>query len=230
MKNCIFISDTHFPYQHRDTFAFLKAIKKKYNIQIAKHVGDVCDNHSSSFHDLEYGCLSAKEEYLEARKCCQKLAEIFPKLTISIGNHCKMTPRKAKASGIPEDHLKSYNEIYGVNWNWVDHDWFKINQYDNCMMVHAMSVNTLTNAKTHSHCSVQGHHHGTCGIQYFADKQHLRWSMSTGCLIDPDSPAFNYSKGNTNNRPIIACGGLVDDSPVIFKMQLKADGRWNKKL
>ena len=151
-------------------------------------------------------------------------------MTVSVGNHCKLSYRKAQKAGIAEDLILSYNDAYGVKWEWVDHDYFKINQYDNCMMVHAMSVNTLTNAKTHSHCSIQGHHHGTCGIQYFADKQHLRWSMTVGCLVDPDSPAFNYSKGNTNNRPIVACGAIIDDSPQIIKMQLKPSGRWNGKL
>ena len=230
MKNCIIISDCHSPYHHRDTLAFLEAIKYEYDIEIAKNVGDIVDNHTASFHDIEYGCLSPKDEFLQARKFCQELAEIFPEMTISTGNHCIMTHRKAKMAGISLDHIKSYNEIYGVNWDWVDHDWFKVNEFNHCMMVHAMSKTTLTNAKTHSHCSIQGHHHGTYGLEYFADKQVLRWSMTVGCLIDPDSPAFNYAKGNTNNRPIIGCGAIVNDMPMLIPMQLRKSGRWNKRV
>lgn len=230
MKNTIFISDTHAPYHHRDTLSFLEAIKDAYDIQIAKSVGDIVDNHSSSFHDIEYSCLSAKDEYLKARAFCQNLSEIFPKMTISIGNHCKMTERKAKVAGIPLDHLKSYNDVYGVDWNWVDHDWFKINEYNHCLMTHAMAGNTLSNAKTHSHCSVQGHYHGTFGLEFFADKQVLRWSMSVGCLIDPNSPAFNYAKLSSNKRPIVGCGALIDDVPILIPMQLKKSGRWNNKV
>ena len=68
MDNCIIISDAHAPYTHRDTLPFLAAIKDAYDIKIAKNVGDVVDNHSSSFHPIEYGTLSGEEEHKQAKK------------------------------------------------------------------------------------------------------------------------------------------------------------------
>jgi len=228
MDNTIFISDTHSPYQHRDTLPFLSAIKDCYDIQQAKHVGDVVDNHFSSFHPIEYGTMSAKDEHLKAKKFVQALHSIFPEMTVSLGNHCSMTARKAKQADIPLDHIKSYNDMYEIdNWIWTDHDYFKVDKYNHCLMVHAMSKTTLTNAKTHSHHSVQGHHHGTFGIEYFADTEVLRWSMTVGCLIDTKAPAFNYSKGYTNNKPVIGCGVVVEDRPILVPMQLTKSGRWN---
>lgn len=231
MKNTLFISDTHAPYHHRDTLAFLAAVKDAYDIKIAKSVGDISDNHSSSFHPIEYGTLSAKEEHTRAKKFIQELNELFPKMTISLGNHCSMTMRKAKMAEIPLDHIKSYNDMYEIKgWNWVDKDYFKVDKYNHCLMVHSMSKNTLSNARTHSHHSVQGHHHGTFGIEYFADTEVLRWSMTVGCLIDTSSPAYNYSKGYTNNKPIIGVGALIEDRPILIPMQLTKSGRWNNKL
>lgn len=231
MKNCIFISDTHAPFHHRDTLRFLSAIKSEYDIKIAKSVGDVVDNHFSSFHPIEYGTLSAEEEHKQAKKFVQQLHELFPKMTISLGNHCIMSSRKAKEAGIPLDHIKGYNDMYEISgWRWVDKDYFQVDKYNSCLMVHSMSRNTLSNAKTHSHHSVQGHHHGTFGIEYFADTEVLRWSMTVGCLIDVDSPAFNYSRGYTNNKPIIGCGVLIDNLPAVVPMQLEKSGRWNRRL
>ena len=231
MKNVLFISDTHAPFHHKDTLKFLEAIKYDYDIEIAKSVGDVVDNHFSSFHPIEYGTLSAKEEHNRAKDFVQNLHELFPEMTISLGNHCVMSARKAKMADIPLDHLKSYNDMYEIDrWKWVDKDYFKVDKYNNCLMVHAMSKGTLNNAKTHSHHSVQGHHHGTFGIEYFADTEVLRWSMTVGCLIDTDSPAFNYSKGYTNNKPIIGVGALIEDRPILIPMQLTKSGRWNNKL
>lgn len=228
MDNCIIISDTHAPYMHRDTLAFLEAIKDCYDIKIAKHVGDVVDNHFSSFHPIEYGTMSAKDEHLKAKRFVQQLNELFPEMTVSLGNHCIMTARKAKQADIPLDHVKSYNDMYEIQgWGWVDKDYFKVDKYNHCLMVHSMSKTTLTNAKTHSHHSVQGHHHGTFGIEYFADTEVLRWSMTVGCLIDTNAPAFNYSKGYTNNKPIIGCGAIIEDRPVLIPMQLRKSGRWN---
>lgn len=227
MKNTLIISDTHFPYHHPDTFKFLAALKKKHRFKIIKHTGDMVDNHTGSFHEIEYGTLSAKEEHVKAKEAVQQLYKMFPDMTVIIGNHGSMSYRKGKAAGIPEDHLKSYNEMYEVNWNWTDKDYFKINDNDNCLLVHSMGTNTLSNARNHSHCSMQGHHHSRYGIEYFADTNQLRWSMTMGCLIDMHHPAFNYASKATLNRPIIGCGGIIDDEPRLFRMRLNSDGRWD---
>jgi len=227
VNNTIIVSDTHAPYQHKDTLPFLEAIKSEYDIVIAKHSGDLADNHTASYHEIEYGTLSAADEYKQTKRFAQELSEIFPSLTVVLGNHCKLTHRKAKTAGIPEDHLKNYNDVYGVNWNWVDKDYFKIDRWNDCLLTHAMSSSTLQNAKIHSHCTIQGHHHGTFGIEYFADTKALRWAMTVGCLVDPHSPAFNYAKGNTASRPILGCGAIIEDRPILIPMQLTKSGRWN---
>ena len=231
MKNTLIISDTHFPYQHQDTFLFLAAIKKKYKIQIVKHTGDMIDNHSSSFHEVEYGTMSAKEEHEMALVAVQKLYKMFPKMSVIIGNHSSMTFRKAKSAGIPLDHLKSYNDVYGTpGWNWTDKDFFDINKDEQCLLIHSMSTNTGNNAAKHSFNSVQGHHHSKFGIEYFADCAMLRWSMTCGCLIDMNHPAFNYASGATINRPVIGCGAIINDHPILIPMRLNANGRWDKHL
>ena len=126
--------------------------------------------------------------------------------------------------------LKSYNNMYGVNLNWMDKDNFKVDKYGSCLLVHSMGANTLSNARNHSHHSIQGHHHGRFGIEYFGDTEVLRWSMTVGCLVDPHSPAFNYPSKTTLNRQIIGCGGIIDNEPRLFRMQLKANGRWDGKV
>ncbi len=230
MENTIIISDTHLPYEHPDAFKFLAAVKSKYDIKINKHSGDLADNHTANYHEIEYGTLSAEEEFKQTARKAKQLEEIFPELTIVIGNHCKLTWRKAKTAGIPSSHLASYNEVYGVNWDWQDKDYFKINKYQHCLLTHSQSASTLNNAKIHSHCSIQGHHHGSFGIEYFADTEVLRWAMTVGCLIDPNSPAFNYARGYTTKRPILGCGAIIEDRPILIPMQLRKSGRWDNVL
>jgi hypothetical protein len=227
MKNTLIISDTHFPYQHPDTFDFLGSVYTAYRCEEVKHTGDMVDNHSASYHEIEYGTLSAEEEHHQAVDCVQTLAKMFPKMDVVIGNHGKLSYRKARTAGIPEDHLKDYNTLYGVDWVWKDHFYFPVNEYGNCLLTHSMSANTLTNAMRHSHHSIQGHHHGRFGIEYFADTEVLRWSMTVGCLVNPQSPAFNYARTATLNRPIIGTGVIWEDTPVLVAMQLDKHGRWN---
>ncbi len=230
MNNTIIVSDTHFPYEHRDAFEFLTAIRDEYAIEVNKHSGDMCDNHSTSFHELEYGTLSAEEEFKQSRHKVKRLEEIFPDLTVVLGNHCKLSARKAKAAGIPETHLAGYNAVYGVDWNWCDKDYFKIDRYQSCLLSHSQSSSTLNNAKSHSHCTIQGHHHGVFGIEYFADTEMLRWAMTVGCLVNPGSPAFNYARGATTKRPILGSGAIIESRPILIPMQLTKSGRWDQRL
>jgi predicted MPP superfamily phosphohydrolase len=229
MKNILIISDMHVPYHHPDAIDFLRALHKKYKFELIKNAGDLVDNHSGSFHQIEYGTLSAKEEHEQAVKAVQELYKLFPKMTVILGNHGSMTYRKAKMADIPLDHIKSYNDIYGTKgWKWTDKDFFAINRNEKVLLVHSMSSNTLNNAARHSFNSAQGHHHGKYGIEYFADCEQLRWSMTTGCLIDFHSPAFNYARHATMNRPILGCGGIIDGMPRLFPMRLNKKGRWDK--
>lgn len=76
-------------------------------------------------------------------------------------------------------------------------------------MAHSLSSNTLNNATKFSHHSIQGHHHSIQGIERFADKGKLRWSMSVGCLIDPESPAARYGSKAVFKRPVLGCGVLL---------------------
>lgn len=230
MRNTLIISDCHFPYHHPDTFKFLAAATEAYGLENVKHTGDMVDNHTASYHEIEYGTMSAQEEHRKAKYAVQKLADMFPTMEVVIGNHGKLSYRKAKTAGIPEEHLLSYNDLYNVDWDWRDHFYFKVNKFGNCLLVHTMGANTLSNARNHSHHSIQGHHHGKFGIEYFADTEILRWSMTVGCLVDPGSPAFNYAKGATLNRPIIGCGAIVDDQPKLLAMQLTKSGKWNNKI
>jgi len=230
LKNTLIISDTHFPYHHKDTFDFLGEVAYTYDCEVIKHTGDMVDNHSSSYHEIEYGVLSSKEEHDKAYEAVQQLNNMFPKMDVIIGNHGSMSYRKAKTAGIPEDHLKSYNNMYDVKWNWTDRDYFKIDKDTECLLVHSMGTNTLNNAARHSHCSIQGHHHSKFGIEYFGDTNMLRWSMTVGCLVDMHSPAFNYASGATMARPIIGCGAIVDNQPLLIPMKLKSNGRWNGKV
>lgn len=227
MKNTLIISDTHFPYHHPDTFDFLEQAQYVYDLEIIKHTGDIVDNHSGSYHDVEYGTLSAEEEHDQACEAIQRLYKMFPKMDIVVGNHDAIPERKAKTAGLGSHAIKSYNDLYNVNWNWQDKHFFKINKETDCLLVHTMSTNTLNNAKSHSHCSIQGHHHSSFGIEYFTDLNMIRWSMTVGCLVDIHSPAFNYAKGATMKRPVIGCGAIIDDQPRLLPMNLKPNGRWD---
>jgi len=82
---------------------------------------------------------------------------------------------------------------------------------NDALMVHSISTNTQTNAMRFSHNSVQGHHHSVLGVERYADKGVLRWSMTVGCLLDPHSAAARYAAGAVLKRPILGLGMILGE-------------------
>ena len=79
------------------------------------------------------------------------------------------------------------------------------------MMVHSISGNTLANARSFSHNSIQGHHHSLMGVERYADKGKLRWSMTVGCLLDPNAAAARYAQRAVLRRPVLGIGMLLSE-------------------
>jgi predicted phosphodiesterase len=77
------------------------------------------------------------------------------------------------------------------------------------LLIHSISASTINNATKFSHNSIQGHHHSSFGVERYADHNQLRWSMTVGCLLDPNSPAARYGATAVLKRPILGCGLIL---------------------
>jgi len=223
----LIISDMHIPYHHPDTLAFLQHLKEKYEPTRVICLGDELDKHSLSFHDSDPNLPSAGDELKLALPVIQQLKEMFPVMDILESNHGSLLYRKAHASGIPKQYLKSYNEVLGVDsgWQWHYDMVVDLPNGQKCYFHHGKSANVTKTSQTMSMCSVQGHFHETFKIEYWANPIALYWAMQTGCLIDDKSYAFNYNNVNLK-RPIIGTGLIIDSQPILEPMVLNTSGRW----
>jgi hypothetical protein len=118
--NILIISDPHLPYEHKDTFDFLWAIKKKYKTKTILSVGDMIDHHTGSYHETEPDAYSPEEEYRQARKKLLVLQQMFPKMIITNGNHDELPKRKLKTIGLSPQMVSDYNKLYDLKpgWEW----------------------------------------------------------------------------------------------------------------
>jgi hypothetical protein len=125
-SNTLIISDTHFPYQHRDTFDFLAALDREYSFNRVLHTGDLYDHHRGSYHEAEPGSMGEEEEYHAAQQAADELQEMFPVMTITNGNHDAIPIRKLKSCGLPHNIIGDYNQMYGTHdgWTWTDRYFF----------------------------------------------------------------------------------------------------------
>jgi predicted phosphodiesterase len=231
-KKVMVIGDLHIPYHHKDSFAFLRALKKKYKgFDLVVNIGDELDQHAISMHDSDPDLPSAGDELKLAKKHVKDLEKIFPDMTLVDSNHSSLVYRRALKYGLPKAYLKHYNEFLGVSptrWKWVQDLTITLNDGSRCFFTHGMSANVLQIAQRYGMNTVQGHYHSKSSIQYYSNPDKLVWGAQTGCLTNQDSLAFSYSR-LFKDRFIMSSLVIVDGQPRIHPMVIK-DGKWIGKI
>ena len=230
-KKVLAIGDLHIPYHHKDSFAFLRALKKKYKgFDLVVNMGDELDQHAISMHDSNPDLPSAGDELRLAKTYVKELEGIFPDMTLLDSNHSSLVYRRALKYGLPKAYLKHYNEFLdvGKGWKWVDDLTISLNDGSRCFFTHGMSANCLQIAQKMGMHAVQGHYHSKASIQYYSNPDNLNWAMQTGCLTNQQSLAFGYSK-NFKDRFICSSAVIIDGQPRIHPMVIK-NHRWIGKV
>lgn len=230
MNECVLvISDTHFPYQHQDTFHFLKEIKDQYAPDRIIHIGDEVDHHGLNFHGIDPDLPSHSDELEKAKACCRQLASLFPKIDLLESNHGSLSYRRAKASGMSSECMKPYRDILGApkSWRWHYDLTIKLPNGQEVYFTHGRSGRGL--ARTEGVNCVQGHYHQKMGIQFYKNSRgNLIFDAFTGCLIS-DSRAFAYNRTDTI-RPSLGLLMIINSIPLIQPLHLNKRGKWLKKV
>ena len=230
-KKVLAIGDLHIPYHHKDSFAFLRALKKKYKgFDLVVNMGDELDQHAISMHDSNPDLPSAGDELRLAKTYVKELEGIFPDMTLLDSNHSSLVYRRALKYGLPKAYLKHYNEFLdvGKGWKWVDDLTISLNDGSRCFFTHGMSANVLQIAQKMGMHAVQGHYHSKASVQYYSNPDNLNWAMQTGCLTNQQSLAFGYSR-NFKDRFICSSAVIIDGQPRIHPMVIK-NHRWIGKV
>lgn len=225
------ISDLHCPYEHKDTVAFLKAIKAKYKPTRIILSGDEADFAGISFHDHDPDLDSSGKELEKAIKALTPIYKLFPKAQVLESNHGSLVLRKALAHGMSRDYFKGPGEILKAPKSWTWHFDIVLNLPDGtpCYFHHSKGANVKKNSQAMGSSFVQGHHHESFEISYWGNPHALLFGMTVGCLADPHSLAMAYNKNNLR-RPVIGCGVIIDSIPQLIPMKLNRKGRWTGKI
>ena len=190
------IGDTHFPFEHPDYLAFCKKVYDAYDCDRVIHSGDLVDAYGFSFYDTDPGSISLTEELARAAKSIEKWAEVFPKMTITIGNHTKRCAKRLIGSKIPKRLWPTYNEIFGApkSWKFVENI-----TIGGVYFTHGEEGDArkqcLINQSNTSSC----HAHTKMGIEYYSSRSgNILWGIQNGTGIDHSAYAFDYAR---NFRP-----------------------------
>jgi len=229
-KNILCISDTQFPFHHKDTYAFLIAVAEKYEIDTVVHQGDEVDFHALGRWSVNPDGYSAGYELELAIEAMHVMYALFPKAYVCTSNHTVRPLKKAFDSGIPRAFMKDYHEFLDApkGWKWADR-WV----IDDIIFEHGENVSgpnaALNAAKQNMQSTSIGHQHSFGGVKYYSSYNKTIFGMNTGCLIDINAYAFAYGR-KSRVKPTLGCGVIIKGVPHFIPMFLKANGDWLGKL
>jgi predicted phosphodiesterase len=214
--NVLVIGDIHEPFSLKGYLEFCREQQEKYNCGTVVFIGDVLDNHYSSYHETETNGMGADEELEQAIQKLQEWYKVFPEAYVTIGNHDRMAYRKAKTSGLSSKWVRGYSEILGTDgWEFVEEvEIYGVN-YN-----HGEGGTARTKMKNELQSQVQGHLHQQGYIEFSEGKHQKIFGMQVGCGVNNDAYAMAY--GKNFKKPVISCGVVLNKGklPIVIPMEL----------
>lgn len=198
------IGDLHEPFCLDGYLDFCKETYENFNCNKVIFIGDVIDNHYSSYHESSADGLGGKYELEQAIKKLSKWYKAFPIADVTLGNHDRIIIRKAQTSNIPSKWIKEYRDVLETpKWNFVTDVY-----YDGVRYVHGdKSGKARMAAKRDMVSTVSGHYHTDFYVEWLFGKTRAIFALATGCGIDSKSYAMGYMQGG--KKEAIGCGVVL---------------------
>lgn len=215
MSVVLAIGDLHCPFTRKGYLRFCKNVDRRFSCDRVVFIGDIIDNHASSYHESDPDGHSAGAELDIAIKEVGKWYRAFPEATVCIGNHDRIVNRKAFTAGIAKKWIREYGDVLGTpTWNFVESI-----DIDGVVYCHGDSKKAFQRASSNMQSVVQGHYHPESYVIWKTGSNCRVFGMQVGCGIDKDSYAMAY--GKYGPHPSVGCGVIFngkDAMPVLMEL------------
>ena len=215
-RNVLVIGDLHEPFCLDGYLDWCIDQYYTYNCTEVVFIGDVIDNHYSSYHETSADGMGGLDELELAIKRIARWRNAFPMATVIIGNHDRIIMRKAQTSAIPSKWIKSYKEVLEVpNWEFVDRL-----VIDGVQYIHGEGGTARTKCRADMMNTVQGHLHTQCYTEHYVGKNFRVSGSQVGCGINHKAYAMAYAK--YGKRPAVGCAVVLNNGtlPINLLMPL----------
>jgi hypothetical protein len=221
------IGDIHEPFSHPMYSRFCQDVFEVWGVHKVHFIGDIVDNHAISFHDPDPNGYGAYNEAMLARRRIEDWYKLWPKATVSIGNHDERHFRRARKEGIPDLYLRTFADVWGTpKW-----DWQLFHKYDGVRYQHGTGSSgkdaAVNQAMQRRSSVVQGHTHCWAGVKYHTNDDSIIFGMNVGCGIDVGSYAAAYAK-DFANRPTLGCGVVEDGTGFFIPMKCSVGEKYHR--
>jgi metallophosphoesterase superfamily enzyme len=217
-QNILIIGDIHEPFSLEGYREHCVEMYKKFNCNKVIFIGDIIDNHYSSYHETDTEAMGGGAELQVAIDKVALWYELFPEADVCIGNHDALISRKAQSGGIPEQWIKSYSEVLGTPGWRFETDFI----YDNVRYTHGhKSSKARTASKRDMMSTVTGHYHTDFYCEYNFGIAHKIFALAVGSGVDDNCYAVKYAAGG--KKSAVGCAVVLDDGtlPILCPMDLE---------
>lgn len=214
-KNVLVIGDLHEPFCLDGYLEHCIETYNKYKCNEVVFIGDIIDNHASSYHETDPDGHSAGQELRMAIQRIKQWYSAFPKATVIIGNHDRLIMRKAYSSGLSKMWIKDYAEVLGTpGWTFTESI-----EIDDVLYIHGEGGTARARVRRDLQSLVQGHLHSQAYTEWIVGAKFKLFGVQVGCGIDHKSYAMAY--GKEGPKPAIACGVVLQgETPINIMMNL----------
>lgn len=189
-NNVLAIGDLHAPFVKEGYLEFCQETRDKYKCNTVLLIGDILDNHYSSYHETDPDGHSAAKELELAKEQISKFYKAFPNAKVCVGNHDLIPNRKNFSSGVSKAWIRPISEVLDTpNWEYAED--FLI---DGVLYTHGTGRKARQRCQQEFISVVQGHYHSDSYVEYYASPKDLLFALQIGCGIDDRQYAFAYGK------------------------------------
>lgn len=204
-RNVLVIGDLHAPFIKDGYLDFCKRMYEQHNCTEVVLIGDILDNHFSSYHETNADGFGGAEELERAKVQIQEFYEAFPFAKVCIGNHDRLPNRKAFTGGLSSRWVKAIGEVLETpNWDYAEQ-----HIIDNVLYWHGDGMNIRRKGNTEAISIVQGHLHSQSFYEAYCGSTSMRFVLQIGCGVDKSAYAFAYAKNFP--KPQINVGIVKDN-------------------
>ena len=201
--NVLVIADIHEPFCKKGYLEFCRLQQEVFNCGTIVFIGDVIDQHFSSFHNIDPDGLGGAMELEQAVQKLKIWHQVFPNAIVTVGNHDKIISRKLYASGVSQRWMKPLHEVLETpTWKYLTEFVHK-----DILYVHGEGSTAFKKAQDELCSVVQGHLHTEGYVQLFNGGKNFAMQVGTG--IDFEQYAFAYAQ--RGKKPILSCGVVMNN-------------------
>ena len=209
------IGDLHEPFCLDGYLDFCKKTYAENNCNRVVFIGDIIDNHYSSYHESSADGMGGKYELEQAIQKLAKWYKAFPDADVTLGNHDRIIIRKAQTSNIPSMWIKEFGEVLNTpKWRFVTDVYI-----DGVRYVHGdKSGKPRTAVKRDMVSTVSGHYHTDMYCEWMFGKTRAIFALAVGCGIDSSSYAMGYMQGGKKEAIGV---GVIIGGHTAFNVKMK---------